>query len=126
MVTAWSGPATPVLEAVFQRARAIHPTLTESAFLEHIIASWLEPYERGRPVLTKDKVRLRNTLDVALKVAGKTKTALATETGISRAYLGLVAADRCEPSVTVALLLANALGYPPGRFDNLFFLEPVP
>jgi len=115
------------LEAIFQKVRAQNPKVTESLFLESIIREWLEPYRRDkdRVTLPRSKVRLKNNLRHAIKLSGKSQAAIAKEIGVNRPYLSQIINGKYEPSVTIALLLAEALGYPLEKFKDLFFLEPA-
>ncbi|HUW64817.1 MAG TPA: helix-turn-helix transcriptional regulator [Spirochaetia bacterium] len=115
------------LDAIFQKAKEHNPGLTESLFLESIIREWLEPYRWGRNhvVLSRDRVRLRNNLRQAIRLSGKSQALIAREIGVNRPYLSQVVSGKYEPSVTLALLLTEALGYPREKFKDLFFLEPV-
>lgn len=118
-------PISRAMEMVYHRAKVIHPTLTESAFLGHVAASWLEPYQRNRPKVTRKGAMLRNNLAAALKASGRTQVKVAEEVGISRAHLGRLINGESQPTITTAFLLAQALRYPPERICELFYLEEV-
>lgn len=115
------------LEAMYREVKNINPTLTEVLFLENVIKDWLEPYktDRNRTVKTREEVVLRNNLQNAIKLSGKSQTQLAQEIGVSRCYIGKVIRGENDPSITVSLLLADALNYPPEKIKDLFFLEPT-
>ena len=117
---------TETLVALYHKAKKINPALTKDLFIESILREWLEPYrvEPANPV-TKDNAILRNNLKQAINFSGKSQTQIAAEAGISRPYLGRVINWKCEPTVKIALLIAKALNYPPEKFTDLFFLEPV-
>lgn len=115
------------LKAVHQKAKRIDPNLTEEQFLEQIFREWLEPYKRERKFggLKRNSVRLKNNLKTALKLAGKTQAELARETGINKVHLSRIINGKYEPSITVALILADALRYPPEKIKDLFYLVPA-
>ena len=113
-----------MLDAIYKKAKKHNRELTESLFFQRIIERWLEPYKRSgdRPPLHKRKVVLRNRIKKAAREKGKTMLQIAGEIGINRTYLGQVAGGESEPSVTVALLLADALHE---MVADLFYLETV-
>jgi DNA-binding XRE family transcriptional regulator len=118
-------PISGAMEMVYERVKVIHPTLTEGAFLGYVAASWLEPYQRRRPKVTRGGAVLRNNLAAALKASGRTQTKVAEEVGVSRPYLWRLINGECEPTIKIAFLLAQALRYPPERICDLFYLEEV-
>ena len=122
-----SKETTETLKAIYVNAKKHNKDITENLFIEHIIANWLDPYKHTKeyPVIPKDKAVLNNNLKQAIKITGKTQIQVAKEIGVNPKYLGHVINRRCEPSVTLALLLANCLHYPSGKIDDLFYLEPA-
>lgn len=115
------------LAAIYRKVRILDPDLTESVFLERILDEWLNPYKRlaNATIRQKGGVVLKSKLQEILTISGKTKSQLARETGINRTYLGYVFKGESEPSITVALLLLEALQYPKEKFTDVFYLEPV-
>lgn len=115
------------LEELYKSAKILNPKITTNLFIEGIIGEWLRPYKiaRENKVYQKGSVVLRNNLRQAIKLCGKTQSQLSRETKIDRAYLGQIINGRYDPSVTVALILMYAMGYPPEKFIELFFLEPA-
>jgi len=118
---------TEIFDAVYKKLKTYDKELSESMLLEYIINQWLEPYERKESgeEMHRGKARLKNNLKQAIKLSGKTRIQLAREIGVNRVYLGQVVNGKCDPSITLALLLAKALNYPPGKIDELFYIEPV-
>ncbi|ACV64431.1 transcriptional regulator, XRE family [Desulfofarcimen acetoxidans DSM 771] len=115
------------LEIIYQKANKICPALTREVFLNGVLKEWLNPYLRqdNKPVLQKDKVILRNNLKQALTLSGKTQSKIAQEIGVNRSYIGQIFRGCYDPSVKLALILLQSLNYPPEKFTDLFFLEPV-
>jgi len=115
------------LQAIYKKAKKHNPNLNESTFFEEIIGEWLEPYKRDRilPVMRKGEIKLRNNLKYAIKLCGKSQAQIAREVGINRSYLSQILNGQYEPSTSLALLLTQAVGYPPEKFNDLFFLEPA-
>ena len=120
-----SKETTETLKAIYGNVKKHNQDITETLFIEHIIANWLEPYKRTEecPAFPKDKAILNNNLKQAIKLTGKTQIQVATEIGVNPKYLGHVINRRCEPSITLALLLAKSLRYPPEKINDLFYLE---
>ena len=126
----WVGISEDTAEtllALLKKAKKHNPELTETAFIEHIICDWLEPYRQGKEniKLIKGKVIVRNNLKQALKQSGKKQVDVAEQVGISRPYFGQLMAGKYEPSLAVAYLIVNALGYPPEKITDIFYLEPT-
>jgi len=114
------------LEAIYQKAKAINPALTRQILLDGIIKEWLMPYLKEKPpALPKNKVVLRNNLKHAITLCGKTQAEVARVAGVNRSYLGQIIRGDYDPSVTLALVILQALNYPPEKFTDVFFLEPV-
>lgn len=116
------------LDAIYKKAKKHNPSLTESTFFEELIGEWLEPYKRDRkgPPMRKGQVILKNNLRHAIKLCGKSQAQIAREVGINRSYLSQLINGQYEPSTSLALLLMQAVEYPPEKFQDLFFLEPAP
>lgn len=97
------------LSAIYNKSKKLDPGLTESTFIQYILTEWLHPYKReaGGDVQTKQNAILRNNLETAIYHSGKTRIQLAQDIGVHRVYLGQVVNGKCEPSVTIALLLAG-------------------
>jgi len=115
-----------VLEIIYQKAKVISPALTRQLFLDGIIKEWLEPYLKKKPsALPKNKVVLRNNLKHAITLCGKTQAEVARVTGVNRSYLGQIIRGDYDPSVTLALVILQALNYPMEKFTDVFFLEPA-
>ena len=114
------------LAAIFIKAKRINPVLTEEEFIERALKEWLKPYKRDKIKVTLRKnVVLRNRLKNAIQFCGKSQTQLAQEVGVSRTYLGHVISGKCEPSVTLAILITDAIGYPLEKLHEVFYLEPM-
>lgn len=114
------------LEAIYSKAKEINPKLTKELFIQRIVSEWLEPYRiKRKTIQPKNSVRLKNSLKQAIMLCGKSQSQIARETGISRSYLSQIINGKNEPSLTTALLIAEAVNYPPEKFKDLFFLEPV-
>jgi len=114
------------LTAIFTKAKKVNPEITEEEFIERALKEWLKPYKRAecKPV-PRNSVALRNRLKNAIQFCGKSQTQLAKEVGVSRTYLGHVISGKCEPSVALALLITEAIGYPLEKLHEVFYLEPV-
>ena len=115
------------LEEVYKKLKKQITDLTRDEILTHIIGEWLEQYKhsQNRLIKTKNEVVLKNNLREAIKLSHKTQAQIADELGINRTYLNHVIRGRCEPSVTLALLLANAVNCLPGEIESLFYIEPA-
>lgn len=116
------------LKIIYERAKKYDHHLSEQRFLQAIISQWLDIYVKTNSVKLrhKDQVTLCNDLKAAIHQSGKTQRQIAQETGINYTYLSQIIHGKYEPSVTMALLLMEALNYPPARIKDLFYLEPVP
>ncbi|GAB6180977.1 hypothetical protein JCM14036_22960 [Desulfotomaculum defluvii] len=111
------------LDQVYRCLKVLHPRLTESVFLEKILADWLKQFKKEQPrIYKKDKVLLHNDIKNALELAGKSQNQIAEEIGVNRTYLGQVVRGEYEPGITIALLLAIATSQ---RVEDLFFLTPA-
>lgn len=114
------------LNAVYQEAKKQNPCLNESVFFEGLISDWLETFKRNRKrktLLSKDNAVLRNNLKLAIKLCNKSQLRVADEIGINRPYLSQIISGKYIPSVILALLLLEAVEYPPEKFTDVFFLE---
>lgn len=116
-----------ILEAVYKKLNKIEPDINESKFFERIFDEWLEPYKRDKKTNTvqRKEAVLKNKLETAFNLCGKSKAQVAREIGVNRVYLSQVIKGKYEPSVKVAFLIAESLGYPPERIKELFYLELV-
>ncbi len=115
------------LQTLYEKTKAHDPQITESRFLQVIIAQWLEMYATTKQEpLHKNNVVLRNDLKMAIRISGKTQRQISQETGINYVYLSDVLRGKYEPGITFVLLLMRSLNCPPARLHDLFFLEPVP
>ena len=116
-----------IIDVMYKKLRIHNPDLTESTFIHRIIDDWLKPYKEQecRTILQRDKYVLRNNLKKLIKYSGKTQQEIANEIGINRTYLGQVVSGKSEPTITVAILLANAVGCPSEKILDLFYLEPT-
>ena len=114
------------LAAIFTKVKKINPEITEGEFIERALKEWLEPYKRDSIKTTSRKnVVLRNRLKNAVQFCGKSQTQLAKDVGVSRTYLGHVISGKCEPSVALAILITDAIGYPLEKLHEVFYLEPM-
>jgi len=110
--------------AIYSKGKKLNPGLTEETFFREILAFWLEQYERPecQPANIKSNVKLCNRLKLIFKARGKTITEVAAMIGIDRPHLSNIANGKVEPSVTVALLLEQAVG---AKLQELFYLKPI-
>ena len=115
------------LDEIYKKLKKQIPSLTKDDIFTHIIGEWLEQYKHNlsRSVKTKNEVVLRNNLREAIKLSRKTQAQIADELGINRTYLNHVIKGRCEPSITLALLLADAVNCSHGKLDSLFYIKPA-
>jgi DNA-binding XRE family transcriptional regulator len=115
-----------ILKEIHKKLKKRVPDLTMDTLIAHIIGEWLEGYKRHESVMSipKANVELHNNLREAIKVSGKSQAQIARELGINKTYLNHVISGRCVPSVTLTLLLAEAVKCP-NRIDLLFSLKPV-
>ena len=92
-----------MLDVIYSKAKIHNPDLTKSLFIQRIIDTWVESYNREatQEVVPKGKVALRNNLKKALKLCGKTQTKISQETNINRTYLGQVKIGRASCRVRV-------------------------
>ena len=115
-----------ILNDIYFEARKHNPNLTKKLFIEGALIEWLDLYKYGtKRGLQRDKVELKTKLQEVIKICGSSQSKLAKEIGINRCYLGRVARGESDPSITMALLILDALGYPPQRFTDVFYLEPM-
>ncbi len=115
------------LQNLYEKTKVHDPQITESRFLQVIIAQWLEMYVVAKQEpLHKNKAVLHNDLKMAIRISGKTQRQISQETGINYVYLSDVIRGKYEPGIAFVLLLMRALNCPPARLHDLFFLEPVP
>ena len=112
------------LDELYHRAREYNPRLTMAGLMAEIVCQWLELYRayQVQPQV-KDQVRLRNDLKIAISLSGKSQRQVAREIGICHTHLSQIVNGKNDPSVTVALLIAQAIGWPPARFCELFYLD---
>lgn len=112
-----------ILKAIYDKAREYNPDLSINAFFYQIINDWLELFKRKKDftVMSKEKVVLKNRVDQTIKRSFKTQTQISKETGLSRTYINQVANGHYEPSISVALLLANATKC---SVEEMFYFEP--
>lgn len=116
-----------ILAIIYGKAKKINGRINENLFVQKIFDDWLEQYRRrepGRP-RHKDQVKLNNRLTELLQMAGKSQSQLSRETGINRTHLRYIITGKVEPSVTLAILILEALDFPPDKFSDVFYLEPV-
>lgn len=109
-----------ILSAIYNRARKTNPELTESIFMQRIVDDWLKGYSRETTLTTKKNVVLQNRIKKAIEVNKKNITEVARTIGIDRVHLSNIINRKSEPSVTIALLLEEALD---SQLQYLFFLE---
>ncbi|HBC95086.1 MAG TPA: hypothetical protein DCZ10_19890 [Pelotomaculum sp.] len=112
-----------VLKAIYDKAREYNPDLSINVFFQQIINDWLELFKRKKDftIISKEKVVLKNRVNQTIKRSFKTQTQISKETGLSRTYINQVANGRYEPSISVALLLANATNC---SVEEMFYFEP--
>lgn len=123
----FSREITETLEVIYHEVKKYNPIITKRLFLETLIGEWLENYKvnvNKRP-LQRDKVLLKNRLKEALKTSGKTQSEVAKLIGVNRSYFGQIVRGNCDPSVRMSLLVLDAINYPPQKFTDIFYLEPV-
>lgn len=112
------------LEAIYRQTVVYRPHLSSEEFIQIIIKDWLNSYRtRSIDGLQRNNVKLKNNLKSILTLRGKSQRQLARETGLNVSYLSGLINGKYEPSITVAYLIANALGYGPSRIGELFWLE---
>ena len=116
-----------MLESLHKKINKSMPNITDIMLIEYIIGNWFEFYKRNEieDIKTKEEVVLRNNLKHAIKLSGKTQAQVAHKIGINHKYLGHVINGRCEPSIVLALLLAQLLCSPSGKLEDIFYLGPV-
>lgn len=115
------------LSILYNKAKEFNPKLTEDIFIENIFKQWLKPYKTSedQKMLNRKSVVLKNDLKMAILLSDKNQKEVAKKVGISPTYLSQIIGGKSDPTITVVLLLANALNYPPWKINELFFLEPV-
>lgn len=116
------------LELLYQRAKEYNPRLTREELVLTIVSQWLDCYRLNtdsRPPLTKQQAKLKTDLKMAIVLSGKNQKQIAQEIGICHTYLNQVVNGKSEPSISIALLIARALNYPPSKLGELFYLEPA-
>lgn len=112
------------LETIYRQTVVYRPHLSSEEFIQIIIKDWLNSYRtRSIDGLQRNNVKLKNNLKSILTLRGKSQRQLARETGLNVSYLSGLINGKYEPSITVAYLIANALGYGPSRIGELFWLE---
>lgn len=119
---------TETLKLLYEKTKKHDPHMNELRFLQVIIGQWLELYSPKKQLipLQKNNVILRNDLKMAIRLCGKTQRQIADETGLNYSYLSQLINGKNEPSISVVLLLMQALNYPPNKINDLFFLESLP
>lgn len=70
--------------------------------------------------MMKEALRVRNRVKLARVERGHTQQALADLIGVTRQTIGLIEAERYNPTITLCLLLAQALGK---SLTDLFWAE---
>lgn len=115
------------LNKIYINAKEKNPNLTESSFVEYIIAQWLEQFEikQEAETIPKDKALLKNNIKTAIKYSDKSQKQIAHEVGINPSYLSQIVSGKYDPSIKVVLLLLQALNYPPSKVGELFHLDPA-
>lgn len=114
-----------VLKRIYCSAREHNPRLTEADLIGHIVTKWMEGYCMDEPGgMTKDRAKIKNDLKVAIALSGKTQKQIAQEIGMCNTYLNRIMKGKSEPSISIAYLIAGALGYPPWKVHELFYLVP--
>lgn len=113
-----------LISEIYKESKRLNPQLTENEFMLNLIKSGLAPFKKSKPVAyNKEQVKLRNDIKLAVKYANKTQSELANDIGLNRTYLQKIIAGKYEPSVTLALQIVMATGYP--KLEDIFFLEPL-
>ena len=112
---------------IYNEAKKRDPSLTKSRFFQVIISQWMELYLQNKklPELDKSNVKLYNNLKSVIKVSGKTQRDIANEIGLNDTYLSHIIRGKYDPSITIVLLLMQALDYPLAKLNDVFYLEPM-
>jgi len=112
---------------IYNEAKKRDPSLTESRFFQVIISQWMELYLQNKKLseLNKNNVKLYNNLKSVIKVSGKTQRDIANEIGLNDTYLSHIIRGKYDPSITIVLLLMQALDYPLAKLNDVFYLEPM-
>ena len=112
---------------IYNEAKKRDLNLTESRFFQVIISQWMELYLQNKklPELDKSNVKLYNNLKSVIKVSGKTQRDIANEIGLNDTYLSHIIRGKYDPSITIVLLLMQALDYPLAKLNDVFYLEPM-
>ena len=115
------------LSEIFEKTKKNYPELNESMFFRQILMEWLEPYKQNKSsfTLARQKVVLKNRLKEAIQQCGKSNIQIAKEIGVNRVYISQIISGRYDPSITIILLLAESIGYPLEKLNDLFYLEPI-
>jgi len=118
-----------VLILIYSESKKHDSSLTEDGFIQVIFSQWLEMYLKNNGQAnrqSKNNATLQNNLKAAIKASGKTQQDVSKEIGLNNTYLSQLIHGKYDPTITVVLLLMQALNYPPAKLNNLFYLKPVP
>ena len=114
-----------MLKEIYERAVLTDPLLDQQTFIRNIVADWLRTFQVREPLnLPKEKVRLCNNLKDAIRRSGMEHRGVATVVGIRPSYLSQLIAVSYEPSLKLALLILDAIGWPVARIEDVWWLKP--
>jgi DNA-binding XRE family transcriptional regulator len=113
------------LKEIYEQATLTDPLLDEQTFIRNIVADWLRTFQIREPLsLPKERVRLCNNLKDAIRQSGMEHREVAMAVGIRPSYLSQLIAVSYEPSLKLALLILDAIRWPTGRIEDVWWLKP--